>query len=186
MRHILLAELLLGASLGSQAQPASLVPNGKALPASKAPVVPLAKGQLAPDLRLMDTTGKAVALHDLRGKVVYLDFWFSGCRPCLAEAPAAAKLKQQFAGREVVFVYISIETYVEKWRQTIEKNALAGPGSIHLLDPEGKYAARAYRVEGFPTYLILDRQGRVWNGSAPRPSDGRRTVQALEAALAIR
>ncbi|RZK40433.1 MAG: TlpA family protein disulfide reductase, partial [Hymenobacter sp.] len=130
MRYLLLAALLLGACFKGWAQPASLVPDGKPLPAGK-PLVPLVKGQPGPDFRLMDTSGRAVALRDLRGKVVYLDFWYSGCRPCLAEAPAAAKLKQQFAGQEVVFVYISIETNVDGWRQAIEKNSLAGPASIH-------------------------------------------------------
>ena len=186
MRCLLLLALLLGACLTSWAQPAALVPDGKPLPASKLPVVPLTKGQPGPDFRLMDTSGRAVALRDLRGKVVYLDFWYSGCRPCLAEAPAAAKLKQQFASQEVVFVYISIETNVNNWQQAVKKNALAGPASIHLLDPEGNYATRAYHVEGFPTYLLLDRQGRVWDGNAPRPSDGARTVQAIEQALATR
>lgn len=146
----------------------------------------LPKGQPAPDFRLMDTAGKAVALHDLRGKVVYLDFWYSGCRPCLAEAPAADKLKQQFLGQDVVFVYISIETNVDGWKQAVEKHHLASANSVHLIDPEGWHAARAYHVVGFPTYMIIGRDGRIWQTEAPRPSDGSQTVAALKHALATR
>ncbi|MGI4835618.1 MAG: TlpA family protein disulfide reductase [Janthinobacterium lividum] len=186
MRYLLFFGLLLGAIATGWAQPISLASGGRPTPATKAPVVPLAKGTAAPSFRLMDTSGKAVTLQDLRGKVVYLDFWFSGCKPCLAEAPAAAKLKQQFAGQDVLFVYISIETNVGDWKQTIEQQVLAGPTSVHLLDPEGRYITKNYQVEGFPTYLILDRQGRVWNGAAPRPSDGPRTVAALNQALAAK
>ena len=186
MRHFLLIGFLLGVVLTNWAQPISLAPGGRPTPVPRVPVVPLAKGAAAPSFRLMNTSGQAVALSDLRGKVVYLDFWFSGCKPCLAEAPAAAKLKQQFAGQEVVFAYISIETNVEDWKRSIEEHGLAGRTSVHLLDPDGRYATRAYHVDGFPTYVILDRQGRVWSGSAPRPSDGKQTVKALSQALAAK
>jgi peroxiredoxin len=186
MRQLLLAAFLLGNFFASWAQPISLVTEARPMPGAKIAVVPLAKGVAAPSFRLMDTNGKAVALQDLRGKVVYLDFWFAGCKPCLAEAPAAAKLKQQFAGRDVVFAYISIETNVDSWKQAVEQHGLASSNSVHLLDPEGRYATRAYHVEGFPTYVLLDRQGRVLDGAAPRPSEGARTVAALNRALAAK
>jgi peroxiredoxin len=146
----------------------------------------LHKGQPAPDFRLMDTSGKAVALRDLRGKVVYLDFWYSGCRPCLTEAPAADKLKQQFLEKDVIFVYISTETNVDRWKQAVEKHHLASANSVHLIDPEGWHAARTYHVVGFPTYMIIGRDGRIYKTEASRPSDGAVTVAALQQALAMR
>ena len=167
---------------------------GGATPAAGVPVLRqdprqtggLKKGEAAPDFRLQEASGKVVTLQDFRGKVVYLDFWGSWCRPCLAEAPAAAQLKKQFLGRDILFVYISNETYFDGWLKTIEKYALASPNSVHLLDPEGKHAIRAYNVQGYPTYMIISRSGQVVNGMAPRPSDGRKTVAALERARATR
>lgn len=141
-------------------------------------------GVVAPAFRLMDTAGKAVSLSDFRGKVVYLDFWFTGCHACMAEMPAAAQLRAQFRGRDVVFVGISIDTYVEGWKQTVAEHALGGPGSVQLLDPQGKYATRAYGVSGFPTYMVLGRDGRVLDSNAPRPSNNARVVRKLERALA--
>jgi len=41
----------------------------------------LEPGHLAPDFTLRDNTGKEVSLHELRGKVVYLDFWGTWCPP---------------------------------------------------------------------------------------------------------
>ncbi|NML63926.1 TlpA family protein disulfide reductase [Hymenobacter sp. RP-2-7] len=186
MRYFLSILLLLGAVLTGGAQPISLAPGGRPRPATGSPVVPLAKGMAAPAFRLINTSGQAVALSDLRGKVMYLDFWFAGCKPCLAEAPAAAKLKQQFAGQEVVFAYISTETNVDDWKRSIEQHGLAGPTSVHLLDPEGRYATRAYHIDGFPTYVLLDRRSRVWSGNAPRPSDGLPAVKMIAQALAAR
>jgi len=138
---------------------------------------------LAPTFRLQDMLGKAVALQDFRGKVVYVDFWFSQCIPCLAEAPAAQRLKKRFNNKEVVFLYISTDVVREAWREAIVKHGLGGPSSVHLFDPEGIHAARAYQVEGFPTYMIISRDGHLLQRDAPRPSDSKATEQALERAL---
>lgn len=146
--------------------------------------MPLQAGNVAPDFRLVNTEGKSVALRDFRGKVVYLDFWYSHCAPCLAEAPAAAVLKKQFLRRDVVFLYVSIDEDAGLWQRTLSKHALASPNSVHLLDKEGWQAARPFHVGGYPSYWIIGRDGRIRQGDAPRPSAGATTVAALEQALA--
>ncbi|MBO2010924.1 TlpA family protein disulfide reductase [Siccationidurans soli] len=145
---------------------------------------PLQPGNLAPEFRLTSAEGKAVALKDLRGKVVYIDFWYSSCKPCLAEAPAAQELKKKFLGQDVVFLYISIDQGPALWHRTIAKYALDSPNSVHLQDPEGWLAARPFHVSGYPSYWIIGRDGRIRQGAAPRPSAGPTTVAALEQALA--
>lgn len=147
---------------------------------------PLQRGKPAPDVLLRDETGKAVALHDFRGKVVYVDFWYSNCAPCLAEAPAATTLKKKFLGRDVVFLHISVDADQALWQRTMKKHALASPNSVHLLDPKGAKAATAFAVAGYPTYWIIGRDGLIWRSAAPRPSAGAETVSALEQALAAK
>jgi peroxiredoxin len=144
----------------------------------------LQRGNLAPEFSLRDASGKTVALQDFRGKVVYLDFWYSACKPCLAEAPAAVPLKKRFLGREVVFLYISVDQNPETWRRTLKKYPLTGANSVHLLDAKGDKAAKAFQVGSFPNYWIIGRNGRIWQNSAPRPSSGSEVVAALEKALA--
>ncbi|WP_162910580.1 peroxiredoxin family protein [Hymenobacter oligotrophus] len=143
-------------------------------------------GSLAPDFRLQDLMGKAVAMQELRGKVVYLDFWFAGCKPCVAEAAPAAELRRKFAGQDVVFVYISTDIVVDDWVRAVRQHALDGPSTIHLLDPQGIRAARRYGVQGFPTYLIIGRDGRIRHLDAPRPSDGAQTISLLKQSLAAK
>lgn len=142
----------------------------------------LQTGSLAPDFSLQNANGKPVSLRDLRGKVIYVDFWYSSCAPCLAEAPAASALKKKFAGRDVVFLYISVDRKTEVWQKTMAKYALTSPNSIHLLDPEYKVAPK-YGVGSYPTYRLIGRNGRILQGVAPRPSAGAETVAALEQAL---
>jgi peroxiredoxin len=143
-------------------------------------------GSLVPAFRLQDLTGQAVCLADFRGKVVYLDFWFSGCRPCVAEAPAAIQLQKRFRGQDVVFMAISTDVYLEGWQRTVQQHGLNQPGMVQLLDPEGRRAVRACGVDGFPTYWIIGRDGRIWLGDAPRPSAGRQTERLLRQALAAK
>jgi peroxiredoxin len=147
--------------------------------------VRLAVGQPAPAFALTDYTGQQVALADLRGKVVYLDFWGTWCPPCLVELTQHSHaLKQQFAGRDVAFVYIAVNDPETKWRQVLANKQLAEPGSIHLYQPKGGAVAGDYLVNSFPTYWLIDRQGRIVDADAPRPSDGAKTVAAIERALA--
>ncbi|MBX0289976.1 TlpA family protein disulfide reductase [Hymenobacter sp. HSC-4F20] len=146
----------------------------------------LQAGSPAPDFTLRDANGKRVSLHDFRGNVVYLDFWYSSCAPCLAEAPAAGRLKKQFQGRDVVFLYVSVDRKAEDWHRALAKYPLTGPTSVHLLDPGATQAAAAYGVGGYPTYWVIGRNGRIWRGGAPRPSAGPETVTLLEQALAAR
>jgi thiol-disulfide isomerase/thioredoxin len=140
-------------------------------------------GQPAPGFTLLDENGKKVSLSDFRGKVVYLDFWASWCGPCLAEAPAAVEMKKKFAGRDVVFLYISIDANSDAWRKALTTHPLTGLSSVHLLD-DGP-VARTYQTESaIPSYWLIGRDGRIKAAPAPRPSDSTTLVAALEQALA--
>lgn len=143
----------------------------------------LGVGKPAPAFTLRDNTGRPVALSDLRGKVVYLDFWGTWCPPCLREMPASHDLKARFVGRDVVFVYISVGDTEEKWQKVVAAQHLTSPNSVHLRQPKEAQVAFDYQVNGYPSYWLIGRDGRIINMQAPRPSDGAKTVAAIEAAL---
>jgi peroxiredoxin len=147
--------------------------------------VRLGVGQPAPAFTLRDNTGKNVALADLRGKVIYLDFWGSWCPPCMKElAGYSHALKDQFAGRDVVFVYISVGDAEAKWQKVLAAQHLTGPSSVHLRQPKDGQVVFDYQINSFPTYWLIDRAGRIIDMQAPPPSAGTKTVAAIERALA--
>lgn len=143
----------------------------------------LGEGKPAPAFTLTDNTGKKVSLSDFRGKVVYLDFWGTWCGPCMHEMTEfAPALKKQFEGRDVVFLYVSVNDPEAKWQQTLASQHFTGPNSVHLRSATGS-EADAYQVTSFPTYFLIGRDGHFIKLNAARPSDGAATVAALEAAL---
>lgn len=142
----------------------------------------LVAGQPAPTFKLATLEGKELSLEELKGQVVYVDFWASWCRPCLGEMPAAKKMKDHFKGRsDVAFVYISIDDNEDAWRQMIEKQGIEG---IHLYSQGwDSDAPRAYAVRGIPRYLLIDHEGKLIDANMSRPSDPA-TIKRIEEALA--
>ena len=144
----------------------------------------LRPGQPAPDFAFPDVHGDTVHLSDFRGNVVYIDCWGTWCYPCLEELPHSLKLMEKLEGEEVVFVYIGLESIgqIQEWSEFVQgKRSFpyapfleqrVYPG-VHLLS-EGQFmnpGLRPYLINFAPTYMLIDREGRIVNARASRPSD---------------
>jgi len=125
-------------------------------------------GAKAPEFTLSDADKRPVSLSDFKGKVVLLDFWFTGCWACKAMAPVLKRLEEQYQGRPVVFITISIDRKREQWLETLKTNAYTSPLSVNLFT-EGQgnqhQVMRDYDVSGCPTYILIDKNGKI----APNP-----------------
>lgn len=131
-------------------------------------VMKVAPGQTAPAFTLMDEKGKACSLADYKGKVVYLDFWASWCGPCLRELPYSKKLKEEFEGKDVVFLYVSIDDDAKSWKDAIAKKSISG---VHVNAPDFDHpVSQAYNISGVPTYFLIGKDGRIISNNPPRPS----------------
>lgn len=126
----------------------------------------LREGAPAPDFTLSTLDGRPVALADLRGKAVLVNFWASWCPPCLEETPALIaayeELKQSKA--DVEFIGIGTNDDSANLRKFAENNRIP---YLIVEDPDGK-VGDAYGLLGMPTTIFIDRQGvvrRIWNGA---------------------
>ncbi|OJJ17963.1 hypothetical protein BKI52_29340 [marine bacterium AO1-C] len=139
----------------------------------------LDKGKAAPTFTLKNLAGKQVSLSDFKGKVIYLDFWASWCKPCMKEVPHAKKLKEKLQGQPVAFLYISVDENDKMWKRAIERKQIKGE---HLVAPGMQHAvAQAYNARSIPRYVIIDKAGNIWHRNASRPSG--RAYQQIMAAL---
>ena len=117
-----------------------------------------AREPYAPDFSVTTSEGEYIALDDLRGKIVLLDFWGTWCPPCVESVPELRDLRKRYA-KESSFVMIGISSdgVEEKWRDFIVKNQMVWP---QYLDREHK-VQRAFEVREFPTYIVIDQEGIV-------------------------
>ena len=140
-------------------------------------------GQPAPAFTLVNSEGNQVSLSDFRGKIVYLDFWGTWCKPCMNEMPVSAQLRKYFTGRDVVFVYVSVGDKEDKWKQVLAAEHFAGPGAVHLRSTPESAVSVNYQVQYYPSYRLIGRDGKILLSPAPRPSAGDETIAAIENAL---
>lgn len=138
----------------------------------------LAVGALAKDFALADSSGKQISLSSLRGKVVYIDFWASWCGPCRKEMPHSRQLMEKLKNEPVTFLFVSIDEKPDAWRKAMAQEKLGG---VHLLDNRGWQSPvlADYNFRSIPHYVLLDKDGKMVNPDAPRPSAAYDAIKAL-------
>ena len=99
-------------------------------------------------------------LRSYRGKKVVIDIWASWCRDCIIGLPALDDLKKKTGESSVVYVMLSVDKDVDKWKSAIARFNIAGP---HFLAAGGwKNPLASYIVlDWVPRYLIMDETGKV-------------------------
>ena len=114
-------------------------------------------GRQAPpfDVRLAD--GRALALADLRGRVVFLNFWASWCPPCRAEARALEASWRRHREQEVVFLGVNMQDREDAAREFLREFGITYANGLD----GGNRIAIDYGVWGIPETFILDRTGRI-------------------------
>ncbi len=127
------------------------------------------------DLLLEGLDGRRLSLGDVllqnKGKVLYVDIWASWCAPCRAEMPKAKGLREEYRGRDVVFLYLAIRDSHENWRRAVfdlQTNVLGD--NYRILNPGARFLKEINHTH-IPHMLLYDHTGRLVDNHAPRPSD---------------
>ncbi len=122
---------------------------------------------IAPEFTL-PTKDIPIQLSKLQGKLVYVDFWASWCRPCKNSFPWMISIKEKFKDRPFEIIAINLDTDKALADEFIKSQAINFPVAF---DPAAK-VAEEYAVEGMPSSYLVDPQGRLrirytgfWNKS---------------------
>ncbi len=126
-----------------------------------------AVGRPSPDFCGTDVNGKQYSVRDFRGKYVYIDMWATWCGPCQKELPFLKQLEEKYHDRNIVFLGLSIDKNVEKWKQRVASGALCGT-QLHI--GTGTSFQKDYKIGGIPHFILLDPNGRIVNPNMTRPS----------------
>jgi len=129
-------------------------------------------GQKGLDFTYKDINDKPVSFSDFKGKFVYIDLWATWCGPCKAEIPHMKKIEEDYHGKNIVFVSLSLDKPkdAQKWKDYVTKEQLKG---IQLMADKdfGSDVAKNYDVNAIPRFLLFDPQGKIINADALRPSN---------------
>jgi thiol-disulfide isomerase/thioredoxin len=112
-------------------------------------------GHPAPAWAIKDMDGRTHALEQYRGKVLVLDFWYRGCGWCMRAMPQVKRIASHYRGRPVAVFGMNNDHNEEDARFVVREMQLDYP-VLRSQELPGKYG-----VQGFPTLIIIDQQGKV-------------------------
>jgi peroxiredoxin len=133
-------------------------------------------GCRAPEFKATDVDGGSFRLGEHRGKLILLMFSFKGCGPCEAMYPTMRQIRERFSPADLSVLGVMADESVDTVRSAVTAGDITwrcvwdGPSG-----PIGK----AYQVRGYPTLLLIDRDGRIASRSLQRDN----LIEAIEATI---
>lgn len=129
----------------------------------------------APDFSLASDKAH-ISLADLKGQVIYLDFWASWCTPCRHSFPWMNQLQQRYGDKGFRVIAVNLD----KDRALASRFASETQPQFSILYDDGSVAER-YGVQAMPTSYLIDRKGHIVASHLGFRED---EVPALEQAIA--
>jgi cytochrome oxidase Cu insertion factor (SCO1/SenC/PrrC family) len=119
------------------------------------------------NFELTDPSGKRVRLSDFKGKVVFIDFWFTGCSACKGYfRDIVSKTEEKMsADTNIVFLTISIDRNRDDWVKSVKKGDYTSDKAVNLYtNGEGPLHSviSHYQVQGYPRPVLIDKYGRLF------------------------
>jgi thiol-disulfide isomerase/thioredoxin len=112
-------------------------------------------GSAAPDFTLTDSQ-RTVALSQLRGKPVVLNFWATWCPPCIDEMPSLVQLQKQL-GDKVTILAVSEDADDSAYKQFVRDHNV----DLLTVRDTGRTTNEVYGTFKFPETFVIDRNGKI-------------------------
>ena len=109
------------------------------------------------DFSLPTPEGKTISLSDLKGKVVFLNFWATWCGPCRAEMPSMETLFRQYREKGLEILAVNCGEGQADVQNFMNSNDLSFTA---VLDQNGKVSG-PLGIRAIPTTYLLDREGKI-------------------------
>jgi peroxiredoxin len=118
---------------------------------------PPVQGNYAPDFTLTDLEGRTWTLSELKGQVVFINFWATWCPPCISEMPSMQNLYDTLPRDQFKMLAVLYSDEADNARKFVEKLDITLP----VLVDEGNRTGMQYGLTGVPETFILDKEGII-------------------------
>lgn len=127
-------------------------------------------GSMAKNFSATDINGNKLALSDLKGKYVLLDFWASWCVPCRKGNPHLKELYAKYKDKGIEFIGVSDDDRnPDAWRKAVEKDGLPWKHVLRGLDMQKRMNGLAneteisdrFGISTLPTKILIDQTGMI-------------------------
>jgi thiol-disulfide isomerase/thioredoxin len=103
-----------------------------------------------------DMNGNLVDTKLLKGKVLVINFWFTTCPPCKQERPYLNRIVDSYkSDPNVVFLAVALDPK-ENLVPYLKEHEFK-----YTVIPDGMKIAGSYKIPGYPTQLIVDKEGKI-------------------------
>ncbi len=109
----------------------------------------------APSFKARTMDNHKLSTKNLKGKVIVMNFWFTGCSPCRQEIPQLNKLQKKYKDKEVVFVAVALDAEYK-----LDAFLKETPFEYQMI-ADGRYIANKFEVTSYPTNIVLDTEGNI-------------------------
>jgi cytochrome c biogenesis protein CcmG, thiol:disulfide interchange protein DsbE len=112
-------------------------------------------GDSAPEFTITTDSGRTVSVPGFGGKILVLNFWASWCPPCIDETPSMSRFAEEYAGKGVVVLGVSVDKDEKAYRAFLQKFKPAFLTARELKTHED------YGTFMYPETYIIDTSGKV-------------------------
>ncbi|MEO6287536.1 MAG: TlpA disulfide reductase family protein [Dyadobacter sp.] len=117
-------------------------------------------------VQLVDPAGAKLTLDDIKkrhaGKILVVDFWASWCGPCRETMPGAKKLIEAMKGKDIAFVYLSIDKDASRWKKASDEERLGTYAENYLItNQESARFLKEQNLTFIPRAMIFDKSGKL-------------------------
>ena len=112
------------------------------------------------------TDGEAILrkiLEPYKGRIVYMDIWGTWCGPCKEKLKESHRVKKRLKDYDIVYLYLANRSPDDSWKNVIKEYNLTGSNCVHynLPDRQQRAIEDFLKVDSFPTYKLIDKQGTI-------------------------
>jgi len=136
-------------------------------------------GENVPEFKFEDINGNVISSENTKGKVVVLNFWFTACKPCIAEIPELNEVFEKYKNStNVIFASITFDKE-KRVKKFLKKHIIEYPVVSNATE-----LCNLFQITAYPTNIVIDKEGKyLYYETGGFPNIGESISNSIQTAL---